>query len=195
MRLSALKATGESSAARCRPGRHGQTVRKKRRNPGACARLEGLQGQARRGLRAWTHNVCCTCASPQQRMWHAAGQQCSTSDAVTLGSRDLTAVPGKKYRLGQTWFDLAASARGRWPRVRARASGQSLGLGGAGIIDDLVRAKASVRIYPTHPAKLGRGSAPQSSCNGVRCDRWPSRERLMSVSLYIPGARALALRT
>ena len=35
--MSALKATGESSAARCRPGRHGQTVRKKRRNPGACA--------------------------------------------------------------------------------------------------------------------------------------------------------------
>ena len=40
MRPSALKATGESSAGRCRPGRHGRTVRKKRRNPGACARLE-----------------------------------------------------------------------------------------------------------------------------------------------------------
>ena len=35
-----MKATGKSSTARWRPGRRGRAVRKKRRNPGACARLE-----------------------------------------------------------------------------------------------------------------------------------------------------------
>ena len=35
-----LKATGKSSTARWRPSRHARAVRKKRRKPGACARLE-----------------------------------------------------------------------------------------------------------------------------------------------------------